>query len=59
VPGFIDSLVKEVYSKDQQETFLKDLAAFDEEASKIYGDHFGSLKKEDQLAFVKRNTMRP
>jgi len=54
VPGFIDDLLKEVYTKDQQEKFLKELSAFDEEAKKEYGDSFGLLKKEDQLAFVKK-----
>jgi|SRR5882672_78241 len=54
VPGFIDSLLKEVYSKEQQDKFLKDLATFDEEAKKSYGDNFASLKKEDQLAYVKK-----
>jgi len=54
VPGFIDSLLKEVYSKEKQTKFLNDLSAFDEEAKKNYGDNFGSCKKEDQLAFVKK-----
>lgn len=54
VPGFIDSLLKEVYSKEKQEKFLSDLSAFDGEARKNYGDNFGSCKKEDQLAFVKK-----
>jgi len=54
VPGFIDSILKEVYSKEKQDKFLKDLTAFDEESRKSYGDHFGLLKKEDQLAFVKK-----
>jgi gluconate 2-dehydrogenase gamma chain len=54
VPGFIDSLLKEVYSKEQQEKFLKDLSAFDDEARKNYGDGFGQCKKEDQLTFVKK-----
>jgi hypothetical protein len=54
VPGFIDSMVKEVYSKEQQEKFLKDLTAFDEEANKTYGSNFGLCKHEDQLAYVKK-----
>src|SRR5882672_810388 len=37
VPGFIDDLLKEVYTKEQQENFLKELSAFDEEAKKDYG----------------------
>jgi len=54
VPGFIDDLLKEVYTKEQQVNFLKELSEFDEEAKKDYGDNFGLLKKEDQLAFVKK-----
>ena len=54
VPGFIDSLLKEVYSKEKQAKFLNDLSAFEAEAKKNYGDNFGSCKKEDQLAFVKK-----
>jgi len=54
VPGFIDDLLKEVYTKEQQEKFLKELSEFDEEAKKDFGDNFGLLKKEDQLAFVKK-----
>jgi len=54
VPGFIDSLLKEVYTREQQAKFLSELSTFEEEAEKNYGDRFGSLKKEDQLAFVKK-----
>ncbi len=54
VPGFIDSLLKEVYTKEQQDAFMRGLAEFDEEAKKSYGDNFGECKKEDQLAFVKK-----
>jgi gluconate 2-dehydrogenase gamma chain len=54
VPGFIDDLLKTTYSKEKQANFLKELAEFDEEAKKEYGDNFGLLKKEDQLAFVKK-----
>ncbi len=54
VPGFIDSMLKEVYPKAQQENFIKSLTSFDEEAKKQFGDFFGACKKEDQLAFVKK-----
>ena len=30
VPGFIDRMLKEVYSHEQQQRFLSDLAAFEE-----------------------------
>jgi hypothetical protein len=39
VPAFIDGMLKEVYSKEQKENFIKGLTAFDEEAKKVYGDH--------------------
>jgi len=54
VPGFIDDLLKEVYTKEQQTKFLDGLSTFDEEARKNYGENFGALKREDQLAFVKK-----
>ena len=37
VPGFIDSMVKEVYTKEQQDEFVKDMAAFDDDAKKCSG----------------------
>jgi hypothetical protein len=52
VPGFIDSVVKECFSKEDQDNFLNGLKAFDEEAKKEYGDPFAELDAEDQTAFV-------
>jgi len=54
VPGFIDGLLKDVYTKEQQAKFLSGLSTFEEEAKKNYGDNFGSLNNGDQLAFVKK-----
>jgi gluconate 2-dehydrogenase gamma chain len=54
VPGFIDSVVKECFSKEDQDDFLSGLKAFDEEAKKEYGDPFAELDAEDQAAFVKK-----
>src|SRR3989337_3186394 len=34
VPGFIDSLIKDCYAKADQDEFLNDLTAFDDEAKK-------------------------
>ena len=34
VPGFIDSMLKEVYLKDDQDKFLKGLAEFEDDAQK-------------------------
>lgn len=54
VPGFIDQMLKEVYSKEDQDNYLAGLKAFDEEAKKEYGDPFIELSAEDQAAFVKK-----
>lgn len=54
VPGFIDQMLKEVYSKEDQDTYLAGLKAFDEEAKKEYGDPFIELSAEKQAAFVKK-----
>jgi gluconate 2-dehydrogenase gamma chain len=54
VPGFIDQIVKECYKKEDQDTFLKELQAFDDAAKKEYGDPFIELDAEQQTAFVKK-----
>jgi gluconate 2-dehydrogenase gamma chain len=54
VPNFIDQILKECHSKEDQDRFLAGLSAFDEDAKKIYGDRFIYCKPEDQLAFVKQ-----
>ncbi|HOX83995.1 MAG TPA: gluconate 2-dehydrogenase subunit 3 family protein [Chryseolinea sp.] len=53
VPGFIDQLLKECYSKEDQDEFLAGLTAFDEEAKKSHGDAFNDLSAEKQAEFVK------
>jgi gluconate 2-dehydrogenase gamma chain len=55
VPGFIDSMLKAIYSKDQQEKFIKGLTEFDEDAKQTYGDSFVDLDHEEQIAFVKKH----
>jgi len=40
VPGFIDTMLKDCYKKEDQDRFLEGLTAFDEEAKKAYGDSF-------------------
>ncbi len=55
VPGFIDLMLKDVYSKDDQDFYLEGLKAFDDEAKKEYGDPFIELSSEDQGAFVKKS----
>lgn len=54
VPGFIDTLVKDCYSKEDQEHFLAGLVAFNEQANKEQGDSFILLDAPAQQAFVKK-----
>ena len=54
VPGFIDQILKECYKKEDQDKFLSELQAFDDEAKKEYGDPFIELDAEKQAAFVKK-----
>lgn len=54
VPSFIDQMLKEVYSKEDQERFTSGLTAFNEEAKKEHGEDFADLDEEDQAAFVKK-----
>lgn len=53
VPSFIDQILKEVYSTDDQEWFAQGLKEFNEGAEKSHGDVFTDLDDEDQQAFVK------
>ncbi len=55
VPGFIDALVKEVYSKEQQEKFLNELADFTEDARKQYGNSFIDCRAEEQSDHFKKH----
>jgi gluconate 2-dehydrogenase gamma chain len=54
VPSFIDQMLKEVYSPDDQEWFAKGLDAFNAGAEAAYGDEFADLSEEDQTAYVKK-----
>ncbi len=54
VPSFIDNMLKEVYSKEYQESFIKGLTEFDEDAKKEYGDSFNDCDAEQQAAIVKK-----
>jgi hypothetical protein len=53
VPGFIDQMLKEVYSEEDQKYFLDGLAAFNDGAKSEYGDAYIDLDAEDQAAYVK------
>lgn len=52
VPGFIDQMLSEVYSKEDQEYFVSGLKAFNEGAEQEYGDVFADLDDEDQTAYL-------
>jgi gluconate 2-dehydrogenase gamma chain len=54
VPGFIDTMLKDCYKKEDQDRFLAGLTAFDEEAKKAYGDSFIYCKPEQQVELVKK-----
>lgn len=55
VPGFIDAMLKEVYSKEEQDKFISGLLEFEAEARKEYGDSFISCKREDQIGLFKKH----
>jgi hypothetical protein len=55
VPGFIDSLLKEVYQKDEQDAFLTGLAEFDADAEKTYGSKFMDCSADEQKAHFKKH----
>ena len=54
VPGFIDLMVKDVYSKEDQLKFLDGLKAFNEDAKKELGDTFLDLSPEKQAEYAKK-----
>jgi gluconate 2-dehydrogenase gamma chain len=54
VPGFIDQLVNECFTKEDQDKFLNGLKTFDDDARKEHGDPFIELDPEQQSAFVKK-----
>jgi hypothetical protein len=51
VPGFIDQMLKEVYSKEEQDKFLAALKEFSDEAAKS-GDPFTEQDPAKQVEFV-------
>ncbi len=55
VPGFIDQMLKEIYTKEQQDNFLKGLAEFDADAEREYGDHFAACTPEQRTALVRKH----
>ncbi len=53
VPMFIDQILKTCYSKEGQETFIKELTAFDEGARKIYGKAFVACNSEERIEYFR------
>jgi gluconate 2-dehydrogenase gamma chain len=54
VPSFIDKVLKEVYSEEDQKFFTDGLDAFNEQAKKEYDEEFEDLDEEDQAVLVKK-----
>jgi hypothetical protein len=54
VPGFIDKMLKDVYSEEDQKRFMDGMTAFNAGAEKEHGDPFIELSAEDQQSFVKK-----
>jgi hypothetical protein len=54
VPQFIDLMLKDVYTKDDQDRFTNGMKAFDDKAKEAYGDPFVELDPEQQTEFVKQ-----
>jgi gluconate 2-dehydrogenase gamma chain len=54
VPGFIDKMLKDVYSPDEQKRFTDALKSFDDQAQKEFGDPFIKLDDSDKVSFVNK-----
>jgi gluconate 2-dehydrogenase gamma chain len=52
VPGFIESMVNEVYNEEQRESFLAGLDLFDEECRSESGSSFADLSDDEQFEFA-------
>lgn len=53
VPGFIDLILKDCYSKEDQDRFIKGATEFDADAKATYGDSFiyCDVEKQKELVF--------
>lgn len=54
VPAFIDAMLKEVYSKESRDRYLKELHDFDAAARKTHGKPFLKLDAQQQKALVQK-----
>lgn len=56
VPGLIDQMLKDVYSKTDQDRYLAGLAAFDSQARQQHGRGFLELERDVQTEMVRTET---
>jgi gluconate 2-dehydrogenase gamma chain len=54
VPGFIDLMLKDVYTQEERTRYLTGLAAFDAAAQVEHGGKFVALDSQRQLALVRK-----
>jgi gluconate 2-dehydrogenase gamma chain len=52
VPGFIESMVKDIYTEEQRTSFLDGLNRFDERCREETGQNFARLNAEEQFEFA-------
>jgi gluconate 2-dehydrogenase gamma chain len=55
VPGFIDSMLKAVYTKEEQDAFITGLTEFDADAEKTLGSKFIDCSPDEQKAHFKKH----
>jgi hypothetical protein len=55
VPMFIDTILKGVYSTEDQARFTNNLNAFNEDAKKTYGNYFVECSDEEKSAHFKKH----
>lgn len=52
VPGFIESMVNEVYNEEQRDAFIEGLNQFDEECENETGKSFSTLTSDEQFEYA-------
>jgi gluconate 2-dehydrogenase gamma chain len=52
VPGFIESMVKDIYTEEQSEMFLENLESFNDRCKSETGSSFADLNDEEQFEFA-------
>jgi gluconate 2-dehydrogenase gamma chain len=54
VPTFIDSLLKDAYTKEDQDNFIKNLTAFNDGSKNDHGNSFIECDKSEQLEYFRK-----